>query len=162
MSQPTWKLIANLGDMNPIDYGGYFVYVDETGVYQPEAELLIAPEEEDSGEPWMVYRFVLERCTCIDGILSDNPFHRDHPVWFAKPETERADRPQDTTYLSNVADFIGQPVSELIAGLCSEDPIARARVYRAIGDYHGFENLDSYPLTYRDRAKVEARYAQAV
>ncbi len=43
--QPKWKLLANLGDANPIDYGGYFVYRDETGVYRDEAEKLISPDE---------------------------------------------------------------------------------------------------------------------
>ena len=39
--QPKWKLIAQLGDVNPIDYGGYFIYEDETGVYPPEGEKLL-------------------------------------------------------------------------------------------------------------------------
>ena len=43
--QPKWKLLANLGDANPIDYCGYFVYRDETGVYRDEAEKLISPDE---------------------------------------------------------------------------------------------------------------------
>lgn len=43
--QPRWKLVAQLGDVHPIDYGGYFVYRDTTGVYEEEAEVLmvIAP-----------------------------------------------------------------------------------------------------------------------
>ena len=50
MSQPVWSCIANLGDVNPIDYGGYFVYIDTTGVYPPEAELLIAPSDNDDDD----------------------------------------------------------------------------------------------------------------
>ena len=37
-------------------------------------------------------------------------------------------------------------------------------VYREIGLYHGFENLDSYPLTWKGptaRAEVTSRYEDA-
>lgn len=30
--QPLWTRIANLGDVNPIEYGGFFVYVDRRGL----------------------------------------------------------------------------------------------------------------------------------
>lgn len=163
MSQPKWKLIANLGDRNPIDYGGYFVYIDETGVYDPEAELLEVTNENDcEATEWSVYRFSLERCTLENGILSDNKYHKDHAAWFAKPERERAERPQDTTYLKNVADCMGMELEALQAMFCSDNPIERAHAYRCVGEYHGFENLDSYPLTFTDRAEVEARYAEEI
>lgn len=142
-TQPNWKLLANLGDVNPIDYGGYFVYEDTTGVYPPEAELLYAPER-DSGK-WKAWRFALDRCTFIDGILSDNQFHPEHPAWFADD-------------IQAVADFCGQTPEIMIADLCSENPIERARAYQAIGDYHGYDNLDDYPLTLT-RAEAEQRYA---
>jgi hypothetical protein len=35
-NQPSWKVIANLGDATPLEYGGAFLKVDETGVYCPE------------------------------------------------------------------------------------------------------------------------------
>jgi hypothetical protein len=35
-NQPVWKCIANLGDTTPLEYGGAFLLVDETGVYDPE------------------------------------------------------------------------------------------------------------------------------
>lgn len=167
--QPTWKLIVNLGDVNPIDYGGFFVYVDETGEYEPEAELLEVPPDNEAEynripgrpmpapTPYRVYRFRLDRCTFINGVLSDNRFHTDLPAWFAKPEEKRADRPQDTTYLSNVADCMGADLDELRAMFCSDDPIERAQAWRMVGEYHGFENLDSYPLELT-RAEAVARY----
>ena len=55
MSQPQWKLVAQLGDVHPIDYGGCFVYVDETGVYDPEMEILDSPDN-DNGT-WTIHRF---------------------------------------------------------------------------------------------------------
>ena len=164
MSQPDWKLIANLGDVNPIDYGGYFVYEDTTDVYPPEAELLVSPDDDDSGEGWTVYRFCLDRCTLTPDangelILSDNSFHPDYPAWFAEPESRRRERPQDTCYLSNVAELMGQTLEQLQADFCADDPRVRAQAYLSVGSYHGFENFDSYPLTFKKRADVEARYA---
>jgi len=160
MSQPNWKYIANLGDANPIDHGGFFVYIDETGVYDPEAELLEITRQNDGGEPieWNVYRFSLEKCTLQNGILSDNKFHPEHPAWFA--ECKRAERPQDTTYLSNVAECMGMDLETLQTLFCSDNPIERAEAYRCVGEYHGFDNLDSYPLTFTDRTEVEQRYAE--
>jgi hypothetical protein len=163
--QPKWKLLANLGDVNPIEYGGYFIFEDGTGVYDPQGEYLEAPDD-DTGT-WYVYRFDLDRCTLTtsepdhDGstytVLSDNPYHPLHPAWFARKDPKR---PQDSG-LEDVANFTGQDVAELEAALCSEDVIERAHAYRDIGSYHGFDNLDSYPLTLT-RAEVDARYPEYV
>lgn len=35
-NQPSWKLLTNLGDVTPLEYGGAFLLVDETGVYDSE------------------------------------------------------------------------------------------------------------------------------
>ena len=164
--QPVWKFIANLGDAHPIKYGGLFVYVDETGVYPPEAELLVEPSDEEwhdddrkefeaDGKPhestlrWKVYRFILEPCTYINGILSDNKFHPNHPAWFAK-------------YLHLIASSSGQPDDRaFISMFLSDDPCERAWAWRAVGEYHGWENLDSYPLTLT-REEVNERYKDLI
>lgn len=135
MSQPKWELIDQLGDNSPIEYGGYFIFRDKTGVYCEEGELLIVPEAEEEGKgEYLVYRIVLDKCTFLNGVLSENKFHPSHPAWFADD-------------LSKVAGYVGCPLQKMIADLCSDDPLKRAHAYRAIGDYHGFENLDGYPLT---------------
>lgn len=157
MAQPKWKEIANLGDASPLEYGGYFVYVDETGVYEAEAEVLLEPCDDD--RKFTIYRFTLDRCTFIDGILSDNKFHPEHSAWFAGSAAEQVERPQDSTYLSNVAETCDIPEANLIRQLCSADPIERAWAYRAIGEYHGWENLDSYPLRLNKR-EIAERYPQ--
>src|SRR5215475_15130359 len=86
--QPKWRRVANLGDVNPVEYGGYFIDVDETGVYAPEATWLEAPDDEPedaASESWTAYRFILEQCTqSIDGVLSDNQYHPEAPAWFAE------------------------------------------------------------------------------
>lgn len=187
MSQPEWKFFANLGDADPITYGGVFVFTDETGIYSPEVEILesVGGEDEDEfnddgelvekgNEEWEVRRFIIEPCTYgrvvdgvfqpldhyeDDGILSDNKFHPGHAAWFAKPESERKERPQDTTYLKNVASYIGVDVWELIQDFISDDLRRKAMAWVSVGYYHGFDNLDSYPLHFDDRKEVEARYA---
>lgn len=147
--QPEWKLLANLGDVNPIDYGGYFVYVDETGVYPPEVEYLESPDDDDAPEGWTVYRFILEPCTYQEGILSDNPYHPMHAVWFADK-------------LSDLASFVEQSELDLINQFVSDNPIDRARAWRIVGDYFGYHELDSYPLTFHNREEIEARYAEKI
>ena len=157
MSQPKWKCVANLGDKNPIDHGGLFVLIDETGMYPPEMERL----EPLIGDKWEVRRVVLDPCTWNEatGVLSDNKYHPDHAAWFAQPESERKERPQDTTYLQDVCDSMDY---ELIADFCSGDPIRMANAYRAVLDYHGWENGDSYPLEFTSCEEVEARYKETL
>jgi hypothetical protein len=155
--QPKWKLLANLGDVNPIDHGGYFVFEDETGVYPPEAEVLLEPPDdtEEGSERWEVYRFSLDRCKMKQGYLVSFAFDKKWPCplswyeeWFAKD-------------LNDVASFIGQTEDELQDMFCSADPLERAQAYRAIGDYHGYANLDSYSLSL-DRFEVQERYRSLV
>lgn len=142
-NQPVWEFVTNLGDASPLEHGGYFVYRDATGVYPPEGEYLELRDESDDPE-YYAYRFPLERCTYINGVLSDNRFHPDHPAWFAK-------------YLSRVASAVDVPLAELIEMFCSSDPIKLAEAYRAVGDYHGFCNLDMYTLELRAR-EAQKRY----
>jgi hypothetical protein len=156
MSQPSWKLLDVLGDVNPIDNGGMLVYEDTTGVYPPEAVVIRVLDEDrdDDDGGWIVYRFPLERCTYgrprgIDGVLSDNEYHPEAPAWFADS-------------LESVASFVGASRDELIGYLCSPSPSDRAQAYQAIGDYHGFINLDHDPITDFDRSEIEARYGAKV
>lgn len=157
MSQPQWKRIANLGDVSPLEYGGYFVYVDETGVYPPKAEIVQEPCE--GLTTWTIYRFILEPCTYQNGILSDNRFHPEMFAWFAQSAAERLARPQDTTNLANVARTYGTTEEDIITLFCSENPTERAEAWRMVGEYHGLENLDSYPLTLTLK-EINARYPE--
>jgi hypothetical protein len=155
--QPIWELVANLGDVNPIDYGGYFVYRDTTGVYPEEAELLLVDESADGeSDTWTVYRFILDRLKQVKTgeaiylvpIRFDDSWPHavsQYDEWFHED-------------LARVASYTGQTLQELRAAFCSENATDRASAYQAIGDYHGFDNLDSYPLTFKTRAEVEARY----
>ena len=45
MSQPKWQFVCNLGDVNPLDYGGFLVFKDETGAYCPEATVILVNDD---------------------------------------------------------------------------------------------------------------------
>jgi hypothetical protein len=156
--QPNWKLIGQLGDASPMEYGGYFIFEDTTGQYPPEAELLCIYDDGSEAIGAQVYRFCLDQCTYVNGVLSDNEFHPDYPAWFAQPEDRRRERPQDTTYLRNLARFEGRETGDLISLFTSDNPLLRAMAYRAVGEFHGFDNLDSYPLTLT-MEEVRERYS---
>ena len=143
MSQPDWQFVANLGDVNPLDHGGLFVYIDRKGVYPPEMERV---EPDEDGDKLEIHRVCLDRCTYIGGILSDNSFHPDHPAWFAKD-------------LAEVASTMDYDLDELRSDLCSGDALKLACAYRAILDYYGWDNGDAYPEHYT-RAEAEERYKE--
>jgi hypothetical protein len=156
--QPEWEYLGNLGDASPLLHGGYFVYRDKTGVYDPQAELLVVENEDDAPEEmrYTVYRFDLPQCTYVEGVLSDNPYHPECSAWFYATEAEKKARPQDSN-LDDLASSMGIEVDELIRLFCSDDPLERAEAWRMVGDYHGFENLDEYPMGF-SREEIEQRY----
>lgn len=139
-NQPTWKCIANLGDTTPWDYGGAFVMEDTTGVYCPELWLFEVPDSED--EPAMEYRILLEKCTYVRGILSDNKFHPSVRVWFGEPER-----------LAAIASAVGTSELELVNCFCSDDPVQRAMAYRLAVDTYGPSEFDQYPLSFSSRSE---------
>ena len=154
-NQPIWRFVANLGDASPLDYGGYFLYEDTTGVYGFEAEKVEEPYDEVDPESnkarWTIHRVCLDRCKMVDGNLVSFNYKPEWPYpvaayveWFAKD-------------LASVANCMGTTEQELIDALCSKDGKALAWAYQCIADYHGWNNLDDYPLTLT-RAEVEARY----
>lgn len=141
--QPVWKYLANLGDVNPIDHGGFFVYVDTTKVYGVECELLEPSADDDEDGPLTAYRFIADRCTYVDGILSDNPYHPESAAWFAD--------------LEGIAACVGQTVDALRAALCSAEPLSRAMAYRELVAYYGPNEFDSEPITLT-RKEAKKRY----
>lgn len=130
-----WECLGQLGDVNPLDYGGYWVYRDTLGEYDDCVELLVLNEDAPRGQRYTIYRTDIPRCTSMNGFVSDNEFHPETPAWFGKPVDLRA-----------IASCVGISVRKLIGGLCSADGLKRAMAYRAVGDYYGWENFDSYPI----------------
>lgn len=152
--QPIRQLIANLGDSDPFSYGGYFVYKDETGVYPEEAELLVVDNEDDEDTTYTIYRFVLEPLKMVHGYLVSSHWE---PSWPHPLETHDEWFHED---LESVADYIGSTKEALEVALSSRDPIERAGAYRAVGEYHGWDNFDSDPLTGVTLRQVQRRYSE--
>jgi len=142
-NQPLWRMVANLGDVNPIEYGGMFVYIDRRKHYEPEIEVL-AVLNNDQSLSWEIYRTTLEPHTYIDGVLSDNKFHPEFPVWYADK-------------IHDVAQTVGMEDLELINLLCSQIPVERAHAYIAIADNFGWHEFDSYARTYSKRSELPRR-----
>jgi hypothetical protein len=140
--QPEWKLVY------ATDYSA--LYVDATGVYGPELQIAQTDDDADADDidatVAYVYRFELERCyrvTRDDGssfLCSQDPA-REHEL----PHPLGQYVPRFAKSLGDVARSVGSTVEDLIEALCCEDPGTRAEVYEAIGSYHGYDNLDSYP-----------------
>lgn len=91
-----------------------------------------------------VYRFGLDKCTLVDGVLSDNPYHPNKPAWFAKN-------------IDSIASFGGISPEELRKLFCSDNPVERGLAYELLGHYSGFFELDHYPLNVT-RAEAKRRY----
>lgn len=152
--QPTWEFVEQLGDNDPIAYGGHFLFRDTTKQCDPESEILICPddseieetEDDDEIGEWRVYRYSLPKCTYENGVLSNNRFHPNYSAWFADD-------------IESVASFIGMPTKELIELLCGFSITGRAMAYNAIAEYFGHSNFDDYPLVLKKRSEVEERYS---
>lgn len=144
--QPAWRFAANLGDVNPF-YSGRLLYVDATGVYDPE---LVIFEETPDGKPISVSRVCVPRCTMLANdpvTLSDNHFHADKPAWFASE-------------LASAADHLGRTAEDLARDLCSSDPVARAVAFAGLVCYFGVFEFDQYPVQMM-RAVMRRKYRAA-
>lgn len=165
--QPSWRLVANLGDANPLEHGGYFVYQDTTGRYAPQAEVLMLNgdgddyaegdplygDDEAIGSTYTVWRFDLDWLRLVDGFLVPEAY--DHLTWDAHPLESYAEWFDED--LAAVASCMGCDVDDLHRMFCSEDVLERAEAYRMVGDHHGWDNLDQYPVTLT-REDAEERY----
>lgn len=152
--QPVWRLIANLGDADPFSYGGYFVYRDETGVFPEFAELLVVDDEGEEDSTYTIYRFDIDPLKMVNGYLVSSHWE---PSWPHPLETYDEWFHED---LKSVADYVGSTKEALERALTSRDPLERAQAYRAVGEYHGWDNFDSDPLTGVTLRQVRMRYSE--
>jgi hypothetical protein len=134
MSQPKWKPIGHIGDVDPIAHGGGFVYEDQTGVYAPEmAWFEPSPDEQwhrlQGNTPLSVYRILIERDPASEW-------------WYER--------------LDEVARFCGRSIEDA-QRLANGNIIERAFLYDALIHYFGTENFDSYP-TQTTEGKAYFRY----
>lgn len=135
------QMVSCFGDVNPIEYGGGFVF-NVDGEY--EAHFIQPPCDDDEGGKYEVYRVSLDALTYVNHVLSDNPFHPGYGVWWDIP---------------GIASCHGIQVSAFIALATSDNPSERCRAYEMVGQYHGLVNFDAYPLSLT-RFEAQARYGR--
>lgn len=101
-------------------------------------------------------RFSLERCTQLPGgrlvpyRMADPDYYLPHPIdryvyWFNDD-------------IPSIASYAGLEPDELRRMFCSADVHELAQAYLLLADYHGMENLDSYPIMLT-RKEARERYA---
>jgi len=143
-------LVDNLGDVNPIEHGGFFIW-NIDGEYQIEA---LEPYEDNGVLCWNVYRFDLPKFRAWEHVNSGTfdilEIGCDSPEWFSK----------DMPLISR---SVGLELSELVNMLISENVIERAIGYQYVYEYLGGINFDSNYETFRndnnsDRMTVYGRY----
>lgn len=146
------EVFRNLGDEKPLDYGGFLV-LRMTSPDEVEASYEAEFWPEPEGGKYTVYRVGLDRLKKAGDHLVPFEYGADwpHPVerydeWFHQG-------------LDDVASFVGSTRAELEADFSSADPVKRAWAYRAVADYHGWDNFDSYPLELT-REEMEKRWPE--
>lgn len=133
--QPQWRCIANLGDVNPIEHGGAFLYIDMTGVYAPELEVWQPHDDSDYGYSYRV---------CM-GIA-------DYPDW--------ADFEAVARCVYYPVNYSKTPAEALAHDLRADNLHRRAQAFIAVGDYHGYCNFD-HDGTHRTFVEARRRYRHA-
>lgn len=126
------RILGNLGDKNPLDYGGLIVY-----------EVLDDDIEYISAEYW------------------NEPLTEDHPYWVYRFDVPR-DVFKDLNWVHNwdqIAAFVGMSKEAIFRMGYSEDPLKRAEVFRFVGEYHGWENIDGSPDKFT-REEMEERWPE--
>lgn len=137
------KPLANLGDVDYIEHGGFFVF-ESTPPDLPCIEILVEPDE-DGPQEWLSYLIEMEPHTYTadgqdlptnftSGILSDNQFHKSTAAWYADD-------------LESVAETTDYPngVAGLRTDLCSGKPEIQAGAYQALVSYYGPYEFDQSP-----------------
>lgn len=136
-SQRPWgdvqiRVLGNLGDKHPLDYGGLIVYE----VIDDDIEYIRA-------EHW------------------NEPLTEDHLYWVYRFDVEK-DVFKDLSWVgrwAKIARFAGMHLEALFMLGLSENPLERAEVYRLVGEYHGWENIDGSPEKFT-REEMEKRWPE--
>jgi hypothetical protein len=151
MSQPIWKLVWS--------HDTQALFVDETGVYDPELAILDEYETARRTTRFHVYRvclegYKIERVTDEDS--DGNPTTTEYlvPAAYETSWTHAASQyvPWFAKELNAIASSAGRTRDKLIDGLCSDDPRRRARAYSDIIGHFGAYEFDQYPLDLTESA----------
>jgi len=171
-NQPIWKYAGHIGDVDPLSYGGGFVYVDETGVYPPELTYF-EPATDDEWQthrdndkqdeiPITVYRIVLDRprfkTLTEEGkrhsfSTKELPANERGKTWYWYEEWFVRD-------LASVAATCDTTKFAMLRDLFSKDARERAFAYETLIQHFGANNFDSYPLTLTEKEAREQYAAE--
>ncbi len=111
--------LGQIGDVNPLDYGGGRIFLGPDGPYLEYTQGLDDDQEEETAT------LVVYRVDLAPDALAD--------LDWATPE--------------DIAGYTGQTVGDLRKAGRSKSPVTRATVYEDVAGYYGWENIDSYPLS---------------
>ncbi len=132
------KELGTLGDVNAPEYDGGWIFEDDGRIW---IEWVDTPSDDDmkGGEykksaRWTVYRVHIET--------------PEIPSW-AEDDLEA------------IAETVGGTASRLRKDFLSKDPKRRAMAYWDLASYHGWHELDNYPLVLT-KSEVEKRYGTEI
>lgn len=120
----TQTLIANIGDENPLEYGGHLIYLVRDPDYTEYRSIYF--DEPQDGK-YVVFRWAVEK-----DVLKDLS-------WL------------DEENIRKLADVVDLTVDDLERESVDPDVKIRAGLYGDVGRYWGFENLDAYPEQYTEK-----------
>ena len=147
-------VIGQLGDVNPVDYGGGLVVrndsLERVQVVYFEVLWEEDPYEElDPGQPdhppsRSIYVFDIDKLAWngISGWYSARTLaHEQLP----RPRSEYVEWFASSDAIKRMANAVGVYWLDLAGMFCSDDPMERAKAYEEIGLFHGFGTLDTNP-----------------
>jgi len=144
------RVLATLGDVNFLDYGGAVLYQDDQDRKRGEASLdIIDVVCKDTGNS-------LDCCDCRECRDGNWQRQRNLRIWTAIVPL--------TGSLLTEYDWISEEDIAAMSGFCGHpwepenpDPYFRAAAVIEIADYFGKDNLDEYPITLGKTALLRAR-----
>lgn len=143
MTQPVWQYVH---DSHVSDDGGGFVYIDTTGAYAPELEIL---ETNYDGDGWLAYRVVLEQFQLVGDCIVPTGYD---PSW---PEPVHSYEPFWAEVLPAIEQCYGQAIK---AALLGADVRERAWAYECLADYCGADLFDHEPARILNCDDLAQRY----
>jgi hypothetical protein len=182
MTQPIWKTLwctdcelvqeDTTGEYEPeMEVADQTSEEEEHDCTNPDCPKLLDDDAEHMDGPcdysykpamFQVFRFTLERHKIVEEESEtdgEEPTRYLVPMGY-EPSPDRSPSnhvPWFVKDLGKVANSCGIKRWEMVEWLCSESVQDRAQVYSCIGGYHGFMNLDTYPLEMTE-AELNARW----
>lgn len=154
------KFICNLGDVNPLWYGGEFIYREDE---RDSIEILELSQRDEKGKrTYIIYTFDIDKLykLVIDNVpyllLYDYKKEEDFEKKsneFKKLAEWFSDKIEDVCYL------LGANKEEFYHNICSEDVRLRANSYMMLVKYFGAYTFDNYPVILSIE-QIKERYSQ--